>query len=268
MAMTRSRLAGSAILAVTAAFFAWKMGAQQMQQLKPMAPDAHPAFEVATIKHSDPDDGSRGFHTSGRNIFIENETMDDLISFAYGVHAKQIVDAPAWFGSERLDIKGFADVEGTPSVTQYREMVKKLLTDRLQLQFQSEKREMSCFALTVAKGGPKIEATKSAPDAGQDQTGDNNGGRASWRFTNNSMPEFAQFLQMAVLDRPVVDQTGLKGKYDFKLTWTKDIAPATDENAAPGFLTAIQEQAGLKVEPSRAEVDVLAITHAEQPSEN
>ena len=270
MAMTRFQFAGGgAIVAVAAMALALKIGAQGIQDAKPMAADAHPSFEVATIKHSDPDDGSRGFHTSGRNIFIENETMDDLISFAYGVHSKQIVDAPAWFGSERLDIKGIPDVEGMPSVAQYREMVKKLLMDRFQLQFQREKRELSCFTLTLAKGGPKIEATKSAPDAGQDQTGNNSGSRASWRFTNNSMPEFAQFLQMAVMDRPVVDQTGLKGKFDFKLTWTTNPEVATtDANAPPGFLTAIQEQAGLKVEPSRAEVDVLAITHAEKPSAN
>ena len=106
MAGTSFQIVGGAIVVVVAMGYVLTIGAQGIQDAKPMAPDAHPAFEVATIKHSDPDDGSRGFHTSGRNIFIENETMDDLISFAYGVHSKQIVDAPAWFGSERLDIKG------------------------------------------------------------------------------------------------------------------------------------------------------------------
>lgn len=244
------------------------LNGQTTQKVEPMAAGAHPSFEVATIKPSNPDDGSRGFHTDGKNIFIENETMDDLISFAYGVQVKQIVDAPSWFGSQRFDIKGFADVEGEPNVTQYREMVKKLLTDRFQLQFQRQKREMACFVLTVAKGGAKIATTKSAPDAGQDQTGSINSGHVYWRFTNNSMPEFAQFLQMAVVDRPVVDQTGLKDKYDFKLEWTTNPEAATDPSAAPGFLTAVQEQAGLKIEPTKAEVDVLAITHVEQPSAN
>lgn len=241
---------------------------QTIQKVEPMSAAAHPSFEVATIKPSDPADGSRGFHTDGKNVFIENETMDDLISFAYGVQVKQIVDAPSWFGSERFDIKGFADIEGEPNVTQYREMVKKLLADRFQLKFQRQKREMSCFVLTVAKGGAKIAATKSAPDAGQDQTGSINSGHVFWRFTNNSMPEFAQFLQMAVLDRPVVDQTGLKDKYDFKLEWASSPESTTDPSAAPGFLTALQEQAGLKVEPSRGQVDVLAITHVGQPSAN
>jgi uncharacterized protein (TIGR03435 family) len=194
--------------------------------------------------------------------------MDSLITFAYGVQVKQIVDAPSWFGSEHFDIKGFADAKGEPNVTQYREMVKKLLTDRFQLQFQRGKREMACFVLTVGKGGPKLETSKSAPDAGQDQTGSINNSHVFWRFTNNSMPEFAQFLQGEVLDRPVVDQTGLKGKYDFKLEWTSSPEASTDPSAAPGFLTAVQEQAGLKIEPTKAEVDVLAITHVEQPSAN
>ena len=240
---------------------------QTIEKVQPMARDAHPGFEVATIKHSDPDDHSSGFHNDGRNIFIENETMNMLISFAYNVHVKQVVDAPAWFGSERFDIKGFPDVAGVPGVGQYREMVRKLLTERFQLQFKREQREMPRFTLTVAKGGPKIEATKSTAEDGlPDQTGNINGGNVSWRFTNNSMMDFTGFLQMAVVDRPVVDETGLKGKYDFKLAWTANPEASTDPSAAPGFLTALQEQAGLKVEPSKGVVEVLAVTHVEQPS--
>ena len=242
---------------------------QTIEKEQPMARDAHPGFEVATIKKSDPDDNRSGFHNNGHNIFIENETMNDLISFAYNVHVKQIVDAPAWFGSERFDIKGFPDAEGVPGLAQYREMVSKLLAERFQLKFRREQREMARFTLTVAKGGLKIEPTKSDPDNGlPDQTGNIDGSHVSWRFTNNSMADFCGFLQMAVLERPVVDQTGLKGKYDFKLAWTADAQATTDPSAAPGFLTALQEQAGLKVEPSRGEVDVLAITHVEQPSAN
>lgn len=266
--MVCGQVGGVLCAAVLMAGFLPLLDGQTAQKVEPMAVSAHPSFEVATIKPSNPDDNRRGFHTDGKNVFAENETMDDLISFAYGVQVKQIVDAPAWFGSERFDIKGFADVEGEPSVTQYREMVKKLLADRFQLQFQRGKREMACFVLTVAKGGAKMAVTKSAPDAQQDQTGSINGGHVLWRFTNNSMPEFAQFLQMAVVDRPVVDQTGLKDKYDFKLEWTSNPEAATDPSAAPGFLTAVQEQAGLKIEPTKAEVDVLAITHVEQPSAN
>lgn len=265
--MISLRIVNGTVLALALTVFSWQL-CGQMTDVKPMAASAHPSFEVATINPSKPDDQSAGFHLDGKNVFAENETMNDLISFVYGVHVKQIVDAPSWFGSERFDIKGFADVEGEPNITQYREMMKKLLADRFHLQFEKQKREMACFVLTVTKGGPKMEATKSAPDAGQDETGSMNNGHVFWRFTNVSMVEFAQFLQMAVVDRPVVDRTELKGKYDFKLEWTSSPEASTDPSAAPGFLTAVQEQAGLKVEPTKAEVDVLAITHVEQPSAN
>jgi len=265
--MKTFRAAASFVLVLAVAVSGGQICAQQMQSLKPMAADAHPAFDVASIKLADPDDHGSGFQTQGRRVFVENETVNDIISYAYGVHAKQIVGGPDWFGSKRFDIRGLPDVDGIPNTAQYREMVVKLLADRFQLKFHREKREMSCYAVTVAKGGPKMEASKSGPGGLPDQTGRNSNGQASWRITNNSMEDFAKFLQF-ILDRPVVDQTGLKGKYDFKLEWTKDNAPVTDENAAPGFFTAIQEQAGLKVEPSKAEVDVLAIDHVEQPSQD
>jgi uncharacterized protein (TIGR03435 family) len=263
--MKTFRAAASFVLVLALVASGGRLCAQQMQKLEPMARDAHPSFDVASIKLADPDDHSHGFQTQGRRVFIENETMNDIISYAYGVHAKQIVGGPEWFGSKRFDIRGLPDVDGIPDTEQYREMVVKLLADRFQLKFHREKREMSCYAVMVAKGGPKMEESKSGPGGLPDQTGHNNRGQASWRFTNNSMEGFAKFLQFQ-LDRPVVDQTGLKGKYNFKLEWTKDIAPATDENAAPGFFTAIQEQAGLKVEPSKTEVEVLTVDHVVQPS--
>lgn len=263
------RVGGWLCSAVLMAGFLPLLHGQTIQKVEPMAADAHPSFEVAAITHTDPDDQHRGFHIMGRNIFIENQTMNDLLSFAYEIQVKQVVDVPSWFALEHFDIRGFPSADGYPNVEQYREMVRKLLTDRFHLQFKRDKREMSCFTLTVAKGGPKIAASQSAPDAGQDQSANSDGGRVTWRFTNNPMPEFAKFLQSEVLDRPVVDETGLKGKYDFKLEWTTNPeAVAPDTNAAPGFLTAIQEQAGLKVEPSKAEVEVLVVTRVEQPSEN
>ena len=70
------------------------------------------------------------------------------------------------------------------------------------------------------------------------------------------------------LDRPVVDRTGLTGRYDFKLRWTVDDAPATEIDAPPGLFTAIQEQIGLKLEPAKAPVDVLFVDEVEQPTSN
>jgi uncharacterized protein (TIGR03435 family) len=96
------------------------------------------------------------------------------------------------------------------------------------------------------------------------------------------MADFAKWMQSGVMDKPVVDQTGLKGKYDFQLKWTPDEsqfgqfrgtgtvvpAPTDDPNAPPGLYTAIQEQIGLKMSPGKAQDDVIVIDHAEKPSAN
>jgi uncharacterized protein (TIGR03435 family) len=237
----------------------------QEQDVAPMAKNAHPSYEVATIKPTDPNDGSAGFHTMGQRLFIENETMNSLIAFAYGVHPKQIVDAPEWFSKDHFDIKGVPNIEGQPNLQQQQEMLQKLLKDRFKLQFHRDKRDLSIFAITVAKGGSKLTVSKSDPGSLLDQTGNNNGPQQTWKFTNNSMADFAQLLGY-FLDRPVVNETELKGKFDFDLSWTVDGSLSDDPKAPPGLFTAIQEQLGLKVEGTRGPADVLVMEHVERPS--
>jgi uncharacterized protein (TIGR03435 family) len=239
----------------------------QEQAVKMMAGDAHPSYEVATIKPSDPEDHSAGFHMTGRQLFIENETLESMIAAAYGIHPKQIVDGPDWGTKEHWDIKGVPDVEGEPSWTQYQEMLQKLLAERFGLKFHRAQRDLSIFAITVAKGGPKLAVSKSDPNGLLDQTGNNNGVEQTWRYTNNSMADFAQGLH-DFLDRPAVDETGLKGKFDFGLAWSVDGAVNNDPKAPPGFFTAVQEQLGLKIEPTKGPAEVLVIEHVEQPSAN
>jgi uncharacterized protein (TIGR03435 family) len=98
-------------------------------------------------------------------------------------------------------------------------------------------------------------------------------GRRELRFRNTTMAEFARILQGAgsIVDRPVVDQTGLGStRYDFTLKWTPDTSqpPPDNADAPPGFFTAFQEQLGLKLEPIKAPAEVLVIDHVERPTEN
>src|SRR5215469_7118803 len=99
--MKTIRAAGSFVLVVAVATSGGWLCAQQMQSLKPMAADAHPSFDVASIKLADPDDHSSGFPSQGRRVFIENETMNDIISYAVFWLKKKIVGGPEWFGSKR-----------------------------------------------------------------------------------------------------------------------------------------------------------------------
>jgi len=242
--------------------------AQSDQPVKPMARTADPAFEVAVIKPSDPNDRSQRFSLDGHRIHVENNTMTSILCFAYSIQSTQIVNAPSWFDEQRWDIDGVPDVEGAPSWPQYRRMLQKLLASRFGLQLHPDKRELSVYALTVAKGGPKLEKSKSDPDALSDSSGNGRGSAQYMKFTNVGMADLAQTIELMGVDRPVVDQTNLSGRYDFSLLWTPDPLRATESDAAPGLFTAVQEQLGLKLDAVKAPADVFVIDHVERPSEN
>lgn len=238
------------------------------QSVAPMARDADPSFEVATIKPADPDDTNQGFRLKGHRISIEANSLSSIICFAYSIQKSQIINAPKWFDEQPWDIDGVPDVEGKPDWHQYRRMLQKLLATRFGVKLHHEKRELPVYTLTVAKGGPKLEKSKSDAGALSDASGHGIGAQQYMKFTNESMSEFAQIVQMMGLDRPVVDQTSLTGRFDFTLLWTPDVIRSTEPNAAPGLFTAVQEQLGLKLEPVKTPADVLVIDHAERPSEN
>jgi len=246
------------------------LGAQTIPSVQPTAKDAHASFEVAAIKRSDPDDKSHRFEIHGRRIVIENQTVQTMIEMSYGVHARQIVNGPSWIETERFDAEGVPEGEVPPDVAQFQALVRSLLAERFGLKLHTEKREMARYTLTVAKGGPKIEPTKSVVAALPSIRAGGNKTSHSLQMENVSMEDVAKQLQ-GELDRPVVDETGLKGRYDFTLKWLRADAPvAADDadSALPVLFTAIQEQAGLKVEPSKGDVDVLTIDHVERPEAN
>jgi uncharacterized protein (TIGR03435 family) len=260
----------------TALFFAVLLtgvraaGAQDnaVQPLKPMASNADPAFEVAVIKPSDPNDNNQGFGLKGHRVSIESITMTSLICFAYSIQKSQIVNAPQWFNEQPWNIDGVPDAEGTPDWHQYRRMLQKLLTTRFGLVMHQDKRELSVYTLNVAKGGPKLEKSKSDPDALPDSSGHGMGASQIMKFTNDSMTDFAQVLQLMGVDRPVVDQTNLPGRYDFTLLWTPDAMRAAEPDAAPALFTAVQEELGLKLEATRTLADVFVIDAATRPTQN
>jgi uncharacterized protein (TIGR03435 family) len=246
---------------------------------KPMAENADPSFDVATIKPNNSGaSGIQGLTLNGRNFATRNASLGDLMGFAYEVQAKQIVGAPDWSDKDRYDIAAVPDQEGQPNVQQLRLMVQKLLTSRFNLKFHQEKRDLSAYVLTVGKNGQKLNPTQlkgSLPGMGMrpGPTG------LTMVMANARMADFTSFLQMLVLDRPVVDRTGITGRFDYTVTFTPDDSefnghppklPATAEtaDAAPNLFTAIQEQLGLKLDAEKTGVDVIAIDHVEKPSPN
>ena len=238
-----------------------------VQQPIRMAREADPAFEVAVIKPADPNDRNQGFRLNGRRIFIENNSLTTIICFAYSIQKAQIVNAPQWFDEQPWDIEGVPDIAGAPNWNQYRRMLQKLLAARFGFVVHHDKRELSVYAITVAKGGPKLEKSTSDPDALSDQSGHGVGPAQYMKFTNDSMTDFGQFLQLMV-DRPVVDQTNLSGRYDFTLLWTPDAMRDTSTDTAPGLFTAAEAQLGLKLAATRTPTDVLVVDAATRPTQN
>ena len=243
---------------------------------KSMDPNAVPKFDVVTVKPSDPNRPGKGFTVRGRHVMTFNTNVNDLVTFAYSLHAKQLIGAPAWFATDKFDIDGVPDVEGRPSAQQMRILIQSALTDRFKLTFHHDKKELSVYALEIAKGGPKLTETISQPSGPRNFLFRNLG---NLTVSNSTMQDFCNGMQGAVMDKPVVDHTGLTARYDFNLKWTPDESqfeamggfkpPATeDPNAPPALSTAMQEQLGLKFEATKAPADVLVIDHVEKPSGN
>jgi uncharacterized protein (TIGR03435 family) len=249
------------------------------EPIKPMAADANPGFDAVTIKPSQPGRPGKLFTLRGTHFVTINTNLNDLIALAYGLHAKQIVGAPDWAGTELFDIDGVPDVPGQPNMKQMGILVQKLLADRFQLKFHRETRELSVYAITLASGGPKMTKTTASPN---DPPGFGFRGLGDLSVRNLTMANFAMWMQASVTDRPMVDQTGLKDRYDFQLKWTPDESqfaqfrgagmtippPSDDANAPPSLYTAVQEQLGLKIETTKAPDDVIVIDHVEKASAN
>jgi uncharacterized protein (TIGR03435 family) len=234
-----------------------------------MDPNATPSFKVATIKPSKAD--QRGGHSfQGNRLRFTNITLNDLIAFAYEVHLKQAIGTPAWAGTDKFDIEVKPEGEGMPSGKQWKGMLQKLMADRFKLVFHREMKELPVYALSVGNTGPKL--TKGNPNGIPTL---DFGALGTLHATDATVSDFTQAMQAVVLDRPVVDQTGLVGRFDFDLNWTPDDSQFAAIEAkvpsladAPPLYTAIQEQIGLKLDATKAPAEVLVIDHAEKPFEN
>jgi uncharacterized protein (TIGR03435 family) len=235
-----------------------------------MAKDADPDWDVVTVKARDPNDpnGNASIGMKGSQFALINRTVETMLMAGYGVQKSQIVGAPHWIETEKWDVQGVPDVPGRPSLKQMQSLIRKVLAERFGLKLHRESRELSVYAITVAKGGEKMARSMGDPNGLPDESDNASNGLVTMRATNISMVDFAMMFQF-YLDRPAVDQTGLTGRYDFQLKWTPDEArAAADSNAPPGMFTAIQEQIGLKLEPVKAPADVLVIDAVQRATGN
>ncbi len=194
---------------------------------------------------------------SGPRATADGATLRSLVIFAYGLKDYEIAESgwPSW-SSQRFYVAAKAEGSAALRPDEFRVLFQELLRDRFELKFHRETKEMSGFLLTVAKGGPKMQL--SASDTGPTMsTGGSD--HPEQTFAAWTMDQFARQLTFHVHE-PVLDGTGLTGRYDFKLTWSDD------NSAYPGFLNALQEQLGLKLERRKERIQVFVVDGASKPS--
>jgi uncharacterized protein (TIGR03435 family) len=244
------------------------------------SPAPHPkfdAFEVATINPVASDAKSSRFITmQGVHRFVEKDyTLKLLIAAAYNLSPKTILGGPGWIESEHYDILAVTPGEVRPNHDEQMSMLRALLADRFQLTFHREEKVFSLYALELAKNGPKLKESASPPNDPAALLSTVYPQRILLPARNATMSDFASLMQRAILDRPVVDRTGLPGRYDFDLEWAPDetqfggdLPPASAEAPAAPLFTAIQQQLGLRLEATRGPVEALVVDKAERPSAN
>ena len=249
---------------------AWAQGTAGDGAAKPamMAQDADPDWDVVSVRPSDPNNSRTTFEIRGRHVIAGNRSVETMLRVAYALQENQVLNAPDWVKTERFDVDGIPSVEGQPGAKQFQALLRKLLIERFGLVAHTERRELPVYVLTVAKDGPKMTLDTTDPSGRPHDDDNSNAGQQTVQIWNTTMREFA-LVMLFYTDRPVVDETGLKDRYDLKLKWTFDEQKApTDGSAAPSLFTAIQEQTGLKLEQVKRATDVLVIDKVERPGAN
>ena len=271
---------------------------------------ARPEFEVASVKPSGtcPNQSGDEGPSPGR-LNLSCATLRNLIQIAYGafeggtLNAKilDVTGGPSWLDSDHWDIS--AKAEGPASATAtLGPMLQTLLEDRFQLKVHKEARDKPVYALTLMKDASKLQPMKDGScvpiDLDNLPRGNSpgatppkycGGGSVQFRQGNliadvpgATMAEFAGRFLAGNVDRPIVDKTGLTGRYDIHLEFSRDLTPPAPANlggaeapntqsqapAGPSIFTALQQQLGLKLTPDKAPIEVIVVDRAEKPSAN
>lgn len=232
----------------------------------------------------------------GPDGFFADATMATLIQEAYGVQANQISGGPDWLNTDRFDVQAKVDKslmpDFGPDPAKYgsliHQMLRAALAESTKLQTHTETKDLSAYALVIAEGGAKLQAATDTDSAGggsmhvktlvdmRSMTAQKGSGGQVVGLSAQRIPvaDFAGQLSRQ-LGTPVVDQTNLKGKYNFSFQWAADAAPPALDSSAPATAEAVQsistsleQQLGLKLVPQTRPLPVVVIDHIEKPAED
>jgi uncharacterized protein (TIGR03435 family) len=240
------------------------------------APTGSLGFEVASIKRSRPGAVENGIRPApGGRRYIGNESLRSYLYVAYQVRPEQIAGGPRWIDSELYDLN--ADAEKPSSIEDLHIMLQNLLTERFKLRFHHDSKEMQAYVLTAGNNGPKNLRTHpnaSGGDVTLERTVDQKV-HETW-IAHCASIDFFVWRFSAWLDQPMINRTGLKGCFDFELSFTRELRGVPEgqlfdgvpiDTSGPTMYQALQSQLGLKLESRRAPVDTMVIDSAERPTD-
>lgn len=235
-----------------------------------------PAFDLADV-HVSPhvtNPFMRGGVVRGGRFEIRTASMLELISSAYSVDAEKVLGGPSWLEIDRFDILAKAPA-GTSQETA-KEMLRTLLAERFKLKVRTDSKEIPAFVLSAGKGKPKLkESGGTGLSNCQGQPQEAKPGMIPYNVVacrNRTMEQLAHDLHdMAngYLTNPVVDQTGLKGSWDFELKWSSRGALAASGPDGISIFDAVEKQLGLKLQADKVAQPVIVVESVnEKPTEN
>ncbi len=235
-----------------------------------------PQFEAASVKPSAPGDmrGTTYGFTAGGGCRVRNGTLKGMIESAYDVRDFRISGGAGWMDSEGYDVDAVTPPRWSSAIPEDRAKetrvrVQTLLAERFQLAVRKETKELPVCLLTLGKGGSKLVEAPAEPSAQgmgiRSECSRMTGTRATMANLAFGLPR--------QLRRPVQDQTGLDGRYDFTLEFAPDTGPCAmaanaDSTDAPSIFMAIEEQLGLRLEPAKGPDEVIVIDHAVKADPN
>lgn len=234
-------------------------------------------FEVATIKEVAPEAKAGRYITmQGEHRFVaRNFPLQLLIAAAYDLNPRTISGGPDWVESQKFDIVATTAGDVRPGRDEQMRMLRKLLAERFQLTFRREEKEFSIYELSLAKDGSKLKPSSADPNEPAQLVSTVYPQRIHMPARNATIGDFVAVLQRAILDRPVVDKTGLAGRFDFDLDWAPDgtqfggeIPAAPDDAPSLPLRSALERQLGLRLTATHGMADSLVVLTAERASAN
>jgi uncharacterized protein (TIGR03435 family) len=238
----------------------------------PMAADADPSYEVATIKPATPDEQHPVFDLRAHRFNATGTSAKELIKVAWNIRGRQVIGGPPWLEDKKFDIVAEPDTPGLPSEEQSRAMVRKLLVERFHLVAHTAQQDYPILALTLDPKAPRPAPSDPNFNPSGAMSFRRDGDDTVLQFSGTTIPQMLAFMMNTFQGRQLVDETGLTGTYNITLriaipTPSPTQPPVSSDDVGSALVEAAQH-AGFKFISKKASLPVVIIDHIELPTPN